>query len=86
MAQTRRGILTAGVLTAAASMVPGAAASALSGLARDRGDGFAAIYRQAYAQFEAAIRPSSEIFWNSHNRAVAEVYARGEALRCAELA
>lgn len=37
---------------------------------------FGAAHRQAFADFEAVVRPSSEVYWLSHNRATAEFHAR----------
>lgn len=81
MAQTRRDVLTAGAVATLSTLTPSAVTVALAGDGDPQNHSIALAYRQAFTDFEAAVRPSSEIYWHSHNRAVADLYARDEALR-----
>jgi hypothetical protein len=77
MRTTRRTLLTAGTAAGLSSLVPAALTHAFTG----RAAAADAAYRRAFAEFEAAVRPASEIFWHGYNRATAEVYAREAAAR-----
>lgn len=81
MVQSRRDVMTAGAIAALSTLMPVAAAGTIAGSGDPHNQSIAVAYRQAFAEFEAAVRPSSEIYWHSHNRAVADVYARDKALR-----
>ena len=71
--------------TAALGLVPGPARVAFDASGSNENATYQTTYRRALAEFEAAVRPSSEAYWVSYNRAVAEVYARAEAARRAAL-
>ncbi|MEQ1711707.1 MAG: hypothetical protein ABL908_09925 [Hyphomicrobium sp.] len=79
MAETRRDVLTAGAMATLSALTPGAVSGAFAGYGDPQYPSIALAYRHAFADFEAAVRPSSEVYWNSHNRAVADIYARDKA-------
>lgn len=74
MPTSRRELMAGGGAVLAASLMPGGGDAAFDAA-------YDTAYRQAFAEFEAAVRPVSEIYWDGYNRAVADAYARDAAGR-----